>query len=205
MPTKYYWDSCVFIDRLQRTPHRIGPLEQITNDAADGKVLIVTSTMAIAEVVRVDSQENDETQDNLIRDYFDNDCIVVHQVDRRIAEDAARICRKTGVKPPDAIHVATALMADVSVLHTYDNNLLSKNGLVGSPPLRIETPAARRVQLDMFSADSECQPSVTKSRATTHETAAIVGRRTVPIVVNSSWHIRTPGTLLRRRTLLGVF
>ncbi len=38
-----------------------------------------------------------------------------------------------GLKPPDAIHIATALFAKAAALHTFDIDLLKLNGKVDRP------------------------------------------------------------------------
>jgi hypothetical protein len=44
---RFYWDSCVFIDRISRTHKVIAELEQITDAAARGEVIIIASTLCI--------------------------------------------------------------------------------------------------------------------------------------------------------------
>jgi hypothetical protein len=41
------------------------------------------------------------------------------------------------LKPKDATHVATATLAEVDVLDTFDNGLLKLSGQIGDPPLII--------------------------------------------------------------------
>jgi hypothetical protein len=63
-----------------------------------------------------------------------------------IAERANRISRDTGIKPLDAVHVATGIIAGCDVFYTYDGKKKSKRGLLqynGEPwlhPMRIEQP-----------------------------------------------------------------
>ena len=45
-----------------------------------------------------------------------------------------------GIRPKDAIHVATALDGHVNVLETFDDGLLAKTGTIGNPPLVIRKP-----------------------------------------------------------------
>jgi hypothetical protein len=62
--------------------------------------------------------------------------------DRPIGEEARLLCWKyPKLKPKDAIHVASALFAKVDALHSYDDDdLVSLNGQLGEPPLRICHP-----------------------------------------------------------------
>ena len=137
-----YWDSSVFISRIQRNTGRIENLELISAAAESGEIRIVTSAFTLAEVVKTPGLgllAPDEEQ--RIVDYFENEYIVVRNVDRFVAERARRIVRRYGVPPADAVHVATAILSDVVVLHTYDHDhLISKNEMIGDPPLRIEEP-----------------------------------------------------------------
>ncbi len=150
----YYWDACCFISRIQRDPEHIVALEYITDEAAADRVTIVTSTLSIAEVSCI---TREATLEEVARDaetiarFFDNPYIVVRQVTRRIAEHAAAIGREFGVKPPDAIHLATAIEAGVQIVHTYDDKkLLKLDGKVGTPPLTIVTPETVERQLELF-------------------------------------------------------
>jgi predicted nucleic acid-binding protein len=45
-----------------------------------------------------------------------------------------------GIRPKDAIHVATALDAGALALETFDDGLLKKSGQVGVSPLVIRKP-----------------------------------------------------------------
>lgn len=45
------------------------------------------------------------------------------------------------MKPKDAIHVATALDAQVDQLDTFDEGLLKKSQAIGNPPLVIGRPS----------------------------------------------------------------
>ena len=70
------------------------------------------------------------------------------EVDREIAKLASKLCRENdGLKPPDAVHIATALTAKVSEIHTYDMKDLGKfNGKIGDPLMTIVEPPALAVQ-----------------------------------------------------------
>lgn len=130
-------------------------LKQLVDQAKAGEIAIVTSTLAIAEVTSCGLDDEAE-QKRLIREFFENDYIHVRAVDRRIAESAASISRIHRLKPPDAIHVATAIRWGVYSLQTYDGEggkprkLLSYNGLIGNPSLRIEVPKIYSRPGDLF-------------------------------------------------------
>jgi len=58
-----YWDSCVFISRIQGDPERIDLLRQLTSLAEKGKLLIVTSVLTIAEVLRTEHDGSNSLRD----------------------------------------------------------------------------------------------------------------------------------------------
>lgn len=151
-PRRIYWDSCVYIDFLQQDPDRYDTLREIIQEAKDGTVVLVASAMVLAEVTKLtDSPKPIEDQAAIIQEFFEHKFIQPRNVDRGIAEKAADLCRTHGLKPPDAIHVITALRCGCECLQTYDGKarggahksgkkLLSFDGKIGSPPLRIEEP-----------------------------------------------------------------
>ena len=101
----------------------------------------------LAEVERcnVDAPMSDE-DDAKIVEFFRHPFVSLRNVDRRVARDSREICResiKIGKKlqPMDAIHVATAILLKVPVLHTFDENLIRCDKHFGNPPLRIELPS----------------------------------------------------------------
>jgi predicted nucleic acid-binding protein len=152
-PVAVYWDSCVYIDYIQQEPNRYPVLCAIMEDARAGKIIFVASTLVLAEVNKLKlSAEPVEQQAELIRQAFENDYIEVKGVTRDIAVQAAGLCRDFGIKPSDAIHVATALAFNCRCFQTYDGDkrgserkkgrqyLLDLSGKIGRPPLRIELP-----------------------------------------------------------------
>jgi predicted nucleic acid-binding protein len=62
------------------------------------------------------------------------------QLDRSTAELAQEVVWEHGVRPKDAVHVATALKSQVEQLDTFDRALQRKSGEVGTPPLKIGPP-----------------------------------------------------------------
>ncbi len=150
-PVAVYWDSCVYIDYIQREATHYPELCQIMSEAQSGQVVLVASALVIAEVVKLkQSTEPLTKQAVLIRDAFENDYIEVVSVTRDIAAEASQICRDFRIKPPDAIHLVTALRRGCRCFQTYDGEkknpnakkdkvyLLDLDGKIGRPSLRIE-------------------------------------------------------------------
>jgi predicted nucleic acid-binding protein len=146
MPDSAGWDSCLFIEALQKTDQdRYDACEAMLARARSGDLQIVTSALTITEVNKLpDLAAMPEEQSQIILKFFENPYIFVRNVDRLTAEMAHEFTRVHGLMPMDAIHVATAIIARVPVLYTYDaakkrrKGLLGHNLKIGNPPLRIE-------------------------------------------------------------------
>lgn len=91
-----------------------------------GKIEIVTSFLSYAEVCR--DRDRNSTEDKIAA-YFEHDYILPTPVDRQVGEVARRLMMSnlSGLKPPDAIHIASACVANVREMHTFDDKLLRLN------------------------------------------------------------------------------
>lgn len=164
-PALVYWDSMVIIHRIQRTPEHIPILEQITDAAERGEIKIVVSTYSIAEVVKdPDGGVLSEEEDQKIIDLFENDYFIVRDITIPISHLSRQISRKFGVKPKDAVHLATAILWKVPVFHTYEDRLLSKDGKIGDPPLKIAKPYYTGQQSLIFEAKAEAKEEKSEAK-----------------------------------------
>ena len=140
-----YWDACVFIHAFQKTAAHYSTIIELEKLAKAGEWYIFGSTLIIAEVVKPNHAITD-SQARSISNYFRNNrYIKIVPVDRKIAQNAAEIVRNHGLKPADAIHIATAIRTKCEVFYTYDGDgnsqgLLQKDGKIGVPALPIKRP-----------------------------------------------------------------
>lgn len=148
MPTKeaIAWDTNVIIDFLEAN-HRRKFIQPIWEDAKAGNCIIVVSSMAIAEVLRVNTLPSDTDAKLLIEDFFRHRCVFPRFVDFVVGERARDILKKHRMWAPDALHVATAVEEDARVLLTDDGSRrggrvppLELHEQIGTPPLKIMTP-----------------------------------------------------------------
>lgn len=136
-----YWDSCPFIALIGKNEERRDMCRLIMKEAEKGNLHIVTSAFTFAEVIRPEEEPIlDTVQEIEVLRFLANEYIIVRYVDRQIGDIARQVARQTGLKPPNAIHVATALKLEANLLHTYDRRILAQNDKLGIPPLRIEKP-----------------------------------------------------------------
>jgi predicted nucleic acid-binding protein len=152
-----YWDGCIFIDYFQKEPSRIATLDALVLEARDGKILLVTSTLSIAEAAfgeheRPPGRLNTAKLEELDAAWHDRSVILLWEFHAGIAEEARRIIREgvhndRGLRSADAIHLATAKDAGVESFHTYDEKLLKWDGIY----FPIKEPASERPMLPHFS------------------------------------------------------
>ena len=119
-----YWDTCNWISLIAEDEvERANICQQILEDAAAGNTVVITSALTLAEVVKRKGEpvlpESDEL--TIIR-FFEQPYLLIHDVTRVVAEQARRLSRTYGLKPPDAIHLATALLANADVFETWNIN-----------------------------------------------------------------------------------
>lgn len=143
-----YWDSDCFLGWLQAEDGKVEPCRQVLNLAAKGDIEIITSALTLAEVLNLQGHEpisSDRRQQ--VVDFFRLSYIAPMSITRRVAEDSRELVWDHGIKPKDALHVATALSAKVDVFNTFDQALIGKSHKVGNPSLLIGIPTVAQGDL----------------------------------------------------------
>ena len=137
-PTKVYWDSCAWIGLVNGEPDKLPAVQAVYGHAQRGHIEIYTSTVAIVEVNRLASEmqmpkpippESIAKIDGLLFQHF----VKLINVDQIVAKRARKLIRETPKlkKKPDAIHLASAIIWNIPLFHTYDNDdLLHLNGSI---------------------------------------------------------------------------
>jgi predicted nucleic acid-binding protein len=154
---RVYWDSACFLGFLLEEPDRVRFCEEVLIDARDGRLQIVTSALTIAEVLAVRNKPKiPDDQRKIVERFFKNEFVIVTSVTRRTAEIARELVWDSNIKPKDAVHVAAAIEAKLSVLHTFDRGLIKKSGKVGGDaPLSIHMPNVISPRLPFSETDQE--------------------------------------------------
>jgi len=138
-----YWDSACFLAWLQEEKGRVDECRGVIRAAEKGNVQLVTSALTLAEVLWLKGNPRiPADRSELVEDFFRQEYIKVRAVDRFTSERARRLVWDHGIKPKDAIHVATAIHAKIPLLETFDDDLEKFSGKLGNPPLRIARPHA---------------------------------------------------------------
>jgi predicted nucleic acid-binding protein len=95
--------------------------------AEKGDIEIVTSAFTLAEVCKHNSPVSNPAIN--LPAFFDQKYILLVPVDKQIAMKAQnlQLAGVGGLKPPDAVHIASALVANVPIFHTFDQKLINLN------------------------------------------------------------------------------
>jgi hypothetical protein len=136
-----YWDSNCFLKWLKQEPD-YGKCKGVILKATEGEIEIITSALTIAEIIYMDEHTkiSREKSDEIIQ-FFENEYIIFINVDRVIAEMARNLLWEyKALRPKDAIHIASALRANVPIFDTFDDYLIKLSGTIGDSPLIIGAP-----------------------------------------------------------------
>ena len=121
-----YWDSTCFLAVLNDESDAQA-CESILDEARRATTEVCISPLVQVEVVRPKGSSKplaEELRDK-VRAFFENDYIKWRMIDRKISNDAQRLCWDYSVHPRDAIHLAVAIDLSCDLLETADDKLLS--------------------------------------------------------------------------------
>lgn len=161
-PKRFYWDSCAWIAFIQqektllgdgRTEDRESMCRSVLVAAKNQKAEIVTSALTLAEVCKFPGSASKAAAK--FPDFLELDYVLLVPVDRVVGEKARELMQGgiARLKPPDAIHAATAIIANAEALHTFDDRLLSLDRLLtraDGSKLGICKPDAGEPELPLF-------------------------------------------------------
>ena len=97
--------------------------------AEAGQLVVVCSELAIAETLVRPIREGDPDLEAAFRNVFAAPEVQVVPATRRHWEETARLRAATGLKTPDALHAATALLAGCALFITNDADFRRVDGL----------------------------------------------------------------------------
>jgi len=107
----------------------------------------MVSEMAKVEAAYLEGRSDIESE-ALISEFFSRDYIIPVSVDDQVSKIARGLVRKyrnsLRIRPPDAVHLATAILWHIPVIETTDPDLLRLNGSEGNPLIRIRRPLYER-------------------------------------------------------------
>lgn len=132
MARRFYCDANVLIMAVEGRAGDIGAAGSLLNAAMDERCIVVTSLLTLGETLvvplRFGQDATVESYRSLLGGGFPS--IIVKAIDSETLEAAARLRAKhPRLKLPDAIHLATAQVAEVGWFVTNDARLPTVPGL----------------------------------------------------------------------------
>lgn len=141
MADQRYWDSDCFLGWLQAEEGKVSLCEQVLEEAKASRVMIVTSALTLTEVLMLRGRTRIPKADQQkVERFFASSFITVRNITRRVAETSRSLVWDYGIKPKDALHVATALDAKLSLFNTFDEALIKKCRRLRSLGMTVEHP-----------------------------------------------------------------
>lgn len=138
--SRVYWDACVWIAYFgqEKAPKgkgtgfkdRFQMCSQVMTRAESGQIIIVTSSKSLSEVWRIPGDE--KYPEGFMLEFTKRDHIFLIPESNFVRNnaEALRGGQYGKIGGPDSIHLATALHADVSEFHTFDDGLLRLDGKI---------------------------------------------------------------------------
>jgi predicted nucleic acid-binding protein len=126
-------DSSVWVALFEDEEDRGEHIQRLLERAEAGEVRLLVSTITISEVLK-GPKANDppmsERKQHTFEEFLENPYITLVSVDPAVARRARDIRRDhPKLRTPDAVQIATALIARAEVLYTYDeDDLLPLDG-----------------------------------------------------------------------------
>src|SRR5260370_5140753 len=100
-----YWDSSAFLAWLLPELEREDACRSVLLAAEDGELELVTSALTLTEVIKLKGKpELKREHETKIAKFFQNDYIILRNVDRFIALAAQRLVWEHNLTPKDSIH-----------------------------------------------------------------------------------------------------
>lgn len=116
-----YFDANAFIYGVEKIEPYASVLTSFWSSANSGRIEIVSSELSLLETLVKPLRERDSVAEQTYRAlYFESVEVRLIPISVGILERAAQIRAETGLRTPDAIHVATALDVGAALFVTND-------------------------------------------------------------------------------------
>ena len=127
-PLTFPFDSMIYIDAsgLIYSVERVEPyrtlLEPMWQEAQDGNITIVSSPLLVIETLVKPLRDGNTEIEMQYRELFASGAVRLLDASYEVFEETASIRAETGLKTPDALHAATAILAGCTLFITNDND-----------------------------------------------------------------------------------
>jgi predicted nucleic acid-binding protein len=128
-----YLDTSVYIAVLKAESGRVDIARNILEDARKGVLSIVASTFVAAEVIRVKGagEAISEDDESIIDAWVFHEFVTWVELDLTLALEARKLARDHGLKPADAVHLASAIRGGADILMRWNGRFRVEDGELG--------------------------------------------------------------------------
>jgi predicted nucleic acid-binding protein len=118
-----YVDTSVYLAAINDEVDRAPIAREIFEAASRGDISIVASTFVAAEIIRPRWEQAPlaEDKERIIDEVLPASRIIWVELDLPLAAEARRLARRHGLKPADAVHLASALRANCDILLRWNH------------------------------------------------------------------------------------
>ena len=117
-----YIDASSLIYSVERVEPYRSLLEPMWQEAQDGNITIMSSPLLVIEALVKPLRDGNAEIEMQYRELFASGAVRLLDASYQVFEDAASIRADTGLKTPDALHAATAIIAACTLFITNDND-----------------------------------------------------------------------------------
>ena len=117
-----YIDASSLIYSVERVEPYRTLLEPMWQEAQDGNVTIVSSPLLVLEALVKPLKDGNIGIETQYRELFVSNAVRLLDASYQVFEEAASIRAETGLRTSDAIHAATALLAECTLFVTNDTD-----------------------------------------------------------------------------------
>lgn len=115
-----YADSQVLIYSIEKIDPYSEILLALWEASEDGQITVVTSELAVLEVLTVPIRNGDQKLIDAYEQLLNRQDMHLIPIDQDVLREAARLRAATSLKTPDAIHAATSVLMNCESLITND-------------------------------------------------------------------------------------
>lgn len=128
--TSIYIETAPLIYYVEENPRYLAPMDTIINAIEQSNLVAMSSVITLTEVLSHPIKLGNHRLEQQYQDILVNgESFQLISVNIQIAQEAARLRARYGLRTPDAIHVASALYAQCQAFLTNDKAITKVNEL----------------------------------------------------------------------------